>query len=85
MIFNKTVCIFLIGVLVTSCSEWDFKSIEFTHIVTVGVINVGSTSAVLLGDIQNLRKSDMEETGFLLSTSQINGRIQTGYLGSKRR
>jgi len=41
-------------------------------VITIGVIDVGSNNAFLLGDIENLRGSTLDEAGFLVSTVQID-------------
>jgi len=55
-------CLLLLG-----CTKWDLDRVEFTEVITIGVIDVGSNSAFLLGDIENLRGSTLSEVGFLVS------------------
>jgi hypothetical protein len=53
----------------SSCSKWDLDRISFTEVITVGVIEVGASSAFLIGDIEGLRGGEILETGFVYSAS----------------
>ena len=57
--------------LIIACEDWDLDRVDFLEIQTVGTLDVGPDRAVLLGDIQNLRESTIQETGFLLSDQPI--------------
>ncbi len=59
-------CLLLLG-----CTKWDLDRVEFAEVITIGVIDVGSNSAFLLGDIENLRGSTLSEVGFLLSPEYL--------------
>ena len=52
-----------------ACSEWNLERTEFTKVITIGTIEVGSSSAFLIGDIENIRMSRVIESGFVLSAS----------------
>jgi hypothetical protein len=58
--------------LILACSKWDLDRIEFTRVVTVGVIEVGASSAFLIGDIEGLRGGEVTETGFVFSSTARN-------------
>ena len=59
----------LSGILIFACSEWDLDRIGFTKVITIGAIEVGSNSAFLIGDIEDIRLSSIVESGFVLSSS----------------
>jgi hypothetical protein len=60
---------FWFGIGLISCSKWDLDRIGFTHAITVGVIEVGASSAFLIGDIEGLRGGEVTETGFVYSST----------------
>ena len=65
--------------IVYSCSKWDLDRIQFTRVITVGVIEVGASSAFLIGDIEDLREGNVIETGFVYSTTvQNESNLQLG-------
>jgi hypothetical protein len=51
-----------------SCSEYDLVRVEFVEAITVDALEVGSTSAFLVGDIEGLRDAIVVECGFVLSS-----------------
>ncbi len=67
MTICKQILFPLFCLLVLGCTKWDLDRVEFAEVITIGVIDVGSNSAFLLGDIENLRGSTLSEVGFLLS------------------
>ena len=70
-ICHKLYIIFL-GLFCVTCSEWDLDRVDFTQVITIGAIEVSSNSAFLIGDLENLRDSEVEESGFILSTDVSN-------------
>ena len=69
----RNACRLLLTVfLISSCEKWDFDRVGFTKVITIGAIEVNATGAFLLGDIENIRQSTIEKTGFLLSSSAID-------------
>ena len=58
-----------IGLSICACTDWDLERINFTGVITIGTIEVGSTSAFLIGDIENIRMSRVIESGFVLSST----------------
>jgi hypothetical protein len=49
----KTLFTFLVAhlMLILTCSKWNLERIWITQVITVDVIEVGATSAFLIGDI----------------------------------
>ena len=58
-------CLFLI----LSCEKWDFDRAQFTQVITVGAIEVGTNEAFLIGDLENIRENVVIEQGFIISSS----------------
>ncbi len=60
--------LYILLFLFLACSEWDLERIGFTQVITIGAIEVGSNSAFLIGDIEDIRMASITETGFVLSS-----------------
>lgn len=71
MTICKKILLPLFCLLALGCAKWDLERVEFTEVITIGVIDVGSNSAFLLGDIENLRGSIVSEVGFLISPEYL--------------
>ncbi|NND33566.1 MAG: hypothetical protein HKN76_13330, partial [Saprospiraceae bacterium] len=69
MRWGKHWMIFYLGAIVLACNQWDFSRVEFTDVLTIGAIEVGSNVAFLLGDIEGLRNAGITESGFVLSST----------------
>ncbi|MDH3650234.1 MAG: hypothetical protein OEQ53_11155, partial [Saprospiraceae bacterium] len=63
------IALVLAGLLTFACSKWNLERIGFTNVITIGTIEVGSNSAFLIGDIEDIRTTNVVETGFVLSSS----------------
>ena len=62
----------LLSVIILACTEYDLERIQFTRVITIGAIEVGPSSAFLIGDIENIRESIIVESGFLYSAISSN-------------
>ena len=51
------------------CTDWNLERVSFTSIITVDAIEIGASSAFLLGDIDGLRNAKVVESGFIVSSS----------------
>ncbi|MDH3648902.1 MAG: hypothetical protein OEQ53_04420 [Saprospiraceae bacterium] len=56
-----------VSILLVSCEKYDFARVEFTKVITVGAIEVFSSSAFLTGDIEGLRAGRVTGSGFVYS------------------
>ena len=61
-----------VGIFAICCSEWDLERVGFTKVITVGAIEIGSNSAFLIGDIEDISTSPVVESGFLLAAESFD-------------
>jgi hypothetical protein len=62
----------VITILFPTCTRWDFERVEFLQVVTLGVLEVQTNFAILLGDISNQKTATIVESGFVISSVNAN-------------